>query len=141
MIVFLCLVLLSISNGNVYAENIDVQKDIKNVSTEQSPHGTHFGVKVDEGDTDHFMHEFINMLTTLGIIVAFVLIATWFLKKMFNTRIEQLNTNSVVKVIERRVLNPKTTIFLLEIKGRGLIVAESANGLTHLGDFDVGKQT
>ena len=74
------------------------------------------------------MAEFMNMLTTLGIIVVVILIATWFLKKMVSSRIQQLNTTSVIKVIERRTLTPKTSLYLLDIKGTGFILAESIMG-------------
>lgn len=100
----------------------------------------HFDIKIDEKEGDHFLNEFMSMLTTLGIIVALVLIATWFLKKMVHSRIEQMNTTSIVKIIERRSLNPKTTIFLLDIKGQGVILADSANGVTRLGDFDINEK-
>lgn len=103
----------------------------------QPPIKNHFEIKAGDNDTDHFFNEFINMMTTLGIIVAIVFIGTWFLKKILNTRIEQLNTSSLIKVIERRPINPKTTIFLLEIKGQGVILAESTNGVTQLGHFDI----
>lgn len=135
LLILIGLTFFVISARNIYAEDVNNPKD-KNVSIEQSTPNHPFGINIDENDTDHFMHEFINMMTTLGIIVAFVLIATWFLKRTFNTRIEQLNTSSVVKVVERRILNPKTTIILLEIQGKGFILAESINGVTHLGDFD-----
>lgn len=103
------------------------------------PPKNYLDIKVDEKERDHFLNEFINMLTTLGVIVAVILIATWFLKKMVHTKIQQLNTTSVIKIVERRTLTPKTSLYLLDIKGVGFIVAESINGVTSLGSFDVNE--
>jgi flagellar biogenesis protein FliO len=99
----------------------------------------YFDIKVDEKEGDRFFSEFINMLTTLGIIVLVILIATWFLKKLVNSRIEQLNTTSHIKIVERRNLNPKTSLYLIDINGSGFILAESTNGVTSLGSFDINE--
>jgi flagellar biogenesis protein FliO len=88
-------------------------------------------------DHDHFYSELMNMLTTLGLIVVIVLLATYFLKKVLHSKIEQLNTTSLVKVLERRTLSPKTAIYLLDIQGEGVIIGESINGMTHLGNFEL----
>lgn len=96
-------------------------------------------IKVNEQESDRFLSEFMNMLTTLGIIVVIILIATWFLKKMVNSRIQQLNTTSAIKVVERRTLTPKTSLYLLDINGVGFILAESTNGVTSLGSFNVNE--
>lgn len=89
-----------------------------------------------KGD-DRFMTEFLNMLTTLGLVIAVILTLTWFLKRMLNTRIQQINEQSDIKILERRALTPKSTVYLLEIKGKGFIIAESHNGITSLGTIRV----
>lgn len=84
-------------------------------------------------NNDHFFAEFIHMLTVLGFIIGLILIVAWILKKMLNTRIQQVNTTSDIKILERRSLSPKTTIYILDIKGLSVAVAESQNGATLLG--------
>lgn len=107
--------------------------------TSAHPPKNYFEIKVDDKEGDRFLSEFINMMTTLGIIVAIILIATWFLKKMMNTRMEQLNTTSEIKIIEKRLLTPKTSLYLIDIHGTGFILAESLNGVTSLGSFNVNE--
>ena len=87
-------------------------------------------------ETNRFLNEFINMMATLGLIVSLILIIAWFLKRMLNSRQEQANATSLIKVIERRSLSPKTAIYLIEIEGKSLVVAESHNGVTRLTDYD-----
>ncbi len=134
---FLLFLFFSLFSLNLQSQ--DVQEPKTTVITPSSPPSTskYFDVKVDEKEGDRFFSEFINMLTTLGLIVALILIATWFLKKMVSSRIQQLNTTSEIKIVERRNLTPKTSLYLLDIKGKGFILAESANGVTSLGSFDL----
>lgn len=81
---------------------------------------------------DHFFYQFFNMLFSLGSILVIVLIISWILKRALNTRMQQLNTNSLIKIIERRALTPKTTLYVLQIKGKDIAIAESLNGVTLL---------
>lgn len=110
-----------------------------NQAQQSKPPKNYFDIKADEKEGDRFIGEFMNMLTTLGLIVAIILIATWFLKKMVNSRIQQMNTVSLIKIVERRTLSPKTSLYLVDIHGRGFILSESINGVTSLGNFDVNE--
>ncbi len=88
----------------------------------------------DQGE-DRFTRDLMQMLASLGLLLAVVLIGTWFLKRMMHSRLKQLNTTSEIKIIEHRALTPKTSIYLLEIRGKGIVMAESVNGVTALADF------
>jgi flagellar protein FliO/FliZ len=90
----------------------------------------------EEGE-DRFLYEFMNMLTTLGLIVAAILFISWFLKRMVNTRIQQVNTTSLIKIIERRALSPKATLYLVEIYNKHIIVGETATGIANMGEFSI----
>lgn len=91
-------------------------------------------------DTNRFLSEFISMVATLGLIISLILIFAWFLKRMVNTRQEQANETSIIKMIERRSLSPKTAIYLLEIEGKSLIIAESPSGVTRLSEYDTPEE-
>jgi flagellar biosynthetic protein FliO len=84
---------------------------------------------------DRFISNFINMLTSLGLIIALIFIVSWILKRFLNTRIQQINTQSTIKIIERRALTPKTCIYLLEIEDKRIVIAESTNGVTTLSQY------
>ena len=84
---------------------------------------------------DKFYAEFINMLASLGLIIALIFIVAWFLKRLANTRLTQANSTSVIRIIEKRVISPKTALYLLEIEGTGLLIAESVSGVTRLSEF------
>lgn len=90
-------------------------------------------------DDDRFLNEFMHMLTALGIIIGGILIVSWFMKSILNTRVQKMNETSEIKILERRTLTPKTTIYLLDVKGTGVAIAESQNGVTRLGDFNLNE--
>lgn len=87
-------------------------------------------------ETDRFLTEFISMLATLGLIISLILILAWFLKRMVNNSQMQGNETSLIKIIDRRSLSPKALVYLLEIEGKTLVVAESQTGVTALAQYD-----
>jgi len=87
-------------------------------------------------ETNRFLDEFVNMVATLGLIISLILIIAWFLKRMLNTRQEKENITSIIKVLERRSLSPKSALYLIEIENKTVVIAESMNGITHLTTYD-----
>jgi len=85
---------------------------------------------------DRFFSQFLNMLFTLGLIVFALLALNWVLKRMTNSRMQQENTLSDIKILERRSLTPRTAIYVVEIKNKTIAIAESHNGLVKLSEFD-----
>lgn len=94
-------------------------------------------VDLGESNGERFFWEFVNMLSTLGVILVVLLIIVWFLKRFNQTRLDQLNTNSSIKVLERRAISQKSVIYLVEIEGSALVFAESVNGITQLTQFEL----
>ena len=141
---YICLILLLVISwssfgGPIYAQDkkpqtneITIPEEFKSV---QDPF-EEIKKESKEQDQDKFFYEFLNMLATLGLLVAALLGASWFVKRMMNTRVQQMNSSSLIKVTERRSLSPKTVIYLLEIQGKTLVVGETPAGLSKLGEFD-----
>jgi flagellar biogenesis protein FliO len=85
----------------------------------------------EEGDS-RFFQEFLSMLFSVGIILGAIFVLMWVLRRMMNARMEQVNLKSSIKIIERRPLSPKTTIYILEIHGKAVTIADSHNGVALL---------
>lgn len=88
-------------------------------------------------EEDHFFRDFVNMLTTLGLIVATIFFISWFLKRMVNTRIEQANTASIIKIVERRALSPKSALYVVEVYNKQILVGETSSGIKTLAEFPI----
>lgn len=85
-----------------------------------------------ETEPDNFQAKFFNMLFFLALLIAFMLLASWAIKRIGKNRLNQLNSLSDIKIIETRYLSAKTTIYVLEIYGQNIVIAESHTGVTYL---------
>ena len=125
--------LLSISLLSAETAAPAVQNEQTQVQTqpEQIPSFAEEPKNGEEGDS-RFFQEFLSMLFSVGIILGAIFVLMWILKRMMNARMEQVNLKSSIKIIERRPLSPKTTIYILEIHGKTVTIADSHNGVALL---------
>ncbi|MBA3958500.1 MAG: flagellar biosynthetic protein FliO [Parachlamydiaceae bacterium] len=91
-------------------------------------------------EVDQLYGEFFKMMMMLGFIIAFLFLIMWFIKRLLNTRIEQLNTSSYIKIIERRSLTPKTALYVVDVLDKRLILGESQNGINVLSEFSLPEE-
>ncbi len=107
-------------------------------SQETSTYDTHDeGNVLDNWNTNSvepqsFQEKFINMLVILGLLIAFMFLASWALKKMMKSKVSQINAGNLIKLLETRYLSTRVTIHLLEIDGKKYIIAESPTAVTSL---------
>lgn len=83
-------------------------------------------------ESDTFQSKFLNMLFLLGLLIGFMILASWALKRMMRTKMHQLNTASQIKVIETRYLSPRATLYLVEIQNQSFLIGESPTTMTYL---------
>lgn len=83
-------------------------------------------------DSGRFMGEFIKVMAAVGVMVVALLFLSWSSRKMINMKIQQANETSSLKILEKRVISPKTTLYQVEFDGRSVLMAESTNGVTLL---------
>lgn len=86
-----------------------------------------------------FSQEFSGMLVTLSGIIAAIVVLMWILKRMIKVKIEKENLSSGIRILERRILSPKTALYVVDFSGKTFAIAESTNGITLIGDLP--KQT
>lgn len=80
----------------------------------------------------NYWNEFLQMILSLGTVVIILLFVAWFLRRFINKKVLQGNQSNEIKIIERRMLSPKSTLYLLEVKDKLLLVSDSANGGTRI---------
>ncbi len=97
-----------------------------------APETAPFPLEENPKEETSFTMQLLHMLATLGLLISLVLLASWFLKKMMQTRVKQVNQSSAIKILEQRPLTHKTVISLIEIHGKEIAIAESTNGVTLL---------
>jgi len=84
---------------------------------------------------DNFQAKFLNMLFILSLLIGFMILASWLLKRMMKARITQINQASYIKVLETRQLSPKSTLYFIEIEEERVLVGESQAGLHLIAAF------
>ncbi|MFA6916744.1 MAG: flagellar biosynthetic protein FliO [Parachlamydiales bacterium] len=89
-----------------------------------------------EESSDKFTSELLNMLLTLGMLIAVIFALSYILKRMLNVKTKQENYKSTIKVLEKRALSPKSALYLVEVYGRTLVIAESPTGFNCMTTFD-----
>lgn len=79
-------------------------------------------------EADRFYGEFLKMLILLGVVIGLLLVIMWFFKRVLNSRIDQINSGSMIKILERRSLTPKTALYVIDVEGKKFLIAESHQG-------------
>lgn len=97
--------------------------------------------KAEEIGDSRFTQEFSNMLLYLAGIVVFIYILMWILKRVMLTRVDQSNRIKSIKVLETRQLNPKTTLYVVEMGNKAFALSDSINGVTYLSEVSVDNRT
>ncbi|MDF2578170.1 MAG: hypothetical protein K0S74_1654 [Chlamydiales bacterium] len=111
------------------------QDKISNNTTKQIP-----SPSLEQAEDYNFTTGLIRIASTLMFIIFLILLSAWILRRITQTRVQQLNESNVIKLVSQRALSPKTNIYLIEVLGKGIIVSESATGVQHLADIDLNKE-
>lgn len=78
----------------------------------------------------------MRVLLSLVFVLLLTAAAVYLLKRYLpGWRVTGPGRSSRISVIEARRLTPKTMLFLIEVEGKTLLVAQSADGLTKLAEF------
>jgi flagellar protein FliO/FliZ len=85
---------------------------------------------LDNGDqniapTPEYKHTFMKMMFSLLAIVFLGFITIWMFRKISKSRIEAINNLRSIKILEKRVLSPKSMLYLVEFEGQKLLISES----------------
>jgi len=75
---------------------------------------------------------FLKMFLTLIALVVGIFFTAWALKRLARGKLHQFNANRTIKIIERRALSPKTMLYLVEVRGKQAMIAESQLEVKHL---------
>lgn len=123
-----------------FAQDADTsQKQEQTVETPDSKDNDFFDLG--EAPTNYKGAFMKMMLTMLGLIVLIV-ISVWLLRRVSHGRMKQMNYGRSIKVIERRPLSAKSILYLVEISGKKVVIAESqveVRGITTADHFTDGE--
>jgi flagellar biogenesis protein FliO len=84
------------------------------------------------GQSYNYTNDFVNMLLSLLVVILVLMGTLWVLKKLMRSRLTYLNDTSAIRVLEKRVLNQKAALYLVEVMGKGVLICESSAGIQTL---------
>jgi flagellar biogenesis protein FliO len=68
---------------------------------------------------------FLKMILSVIAVVVLGSITIWSFKRMAKSRVYTANQNKEIKILEKRMLSPKSILYLIEYSGKKMIVSES----------------
>lgn len=78
------------------------------------------------------MSSFLNMIFALAVILGLLLGAVYLLKKFLPNAAPGLVDNSIINVVASRYLGPKSSVMIVEILGKVVVIGVSADKLSYL---------
>jgi flagellar biogenesis protein FliO len=66
-----------------------------------------------------------KMVLTLVGLIALVILTVWVLRRLSQGRLRHLNSQRSIKIVEKRVLSPKSMLYVVEVGGQKLLISES----------------
>ena len=67
----------------------------------------------------------IKMILTMIVVVALLTVTFWFLRRLIQNRLRKGVGVQSIKILEKRMISPKSMLYLLEVEGQKILLAES----------------
>ncbi|MBF8262760.1 MAG: hypothetical protein HW387_425 [Parachlamydiales bacterium] len=67
----------------------------------------------------------IKMFLTMFALIALLFVSYWFLRRLIQTRLKKGVGTDSIKIIEKRMISPKSMLYLVEVEGQKVLLAES----------------
>jgi flagellar protein FliO/FliZ len=79
---------------------------------------------------------FVKMMLTLFALAALLFGTLWFLRKIIQQRLQKGPKDSSIVILEKRMISPKTMLYLVEIENKKVLLAESHLEIKRIESFD-----
>jgi flagellar protein FliO/FliZ len=68
---------------------------------------------------------FAKMFITFIVLILLLVGTYWFLRKIIQQRLQKGSSNSAIQILEKRMISPKTMLYLIEVENKKVLIAES----------------
>jgi flagellar protein FliO/FliZ len=79
---------------------------------------------------------FVKMLLTFVVLVGLLILSYWFLRRLIQNRLTKGVGDQSIQVLEKRMISPKTTLYLIEVENKRILIAESHLEIKRLEGLD-----
>ena len=73
---------------------------------------------------------------TLVAVIGLLIVSVWMLKRLAKFRDQKMNFGRSIKILEKRPLSPKTSLYFIEMGDKKIIIAESQLDVRHIATFE-----
>ncbi len=118
LLTFLCFS-LAFANKTVFLPNE------KGILAEQKDEGTIETLDENALQTPEYKHTFMKMMLSLVALIVLSIVTVWMFRRISKARVEAINNLRSIKILEKRVLSPKSMLYLVEYENQKFIISES----------------
>jgi flagellar protein FliO/FliZ len=83
-----------------------------------------------------FILSILKMLSALALVLGLMVVAMYFLRKFMNKTGGGVETDELVKIVSTRYLGPKSSIVILDVLGRVVVVGVTNQQISLLTEID-----
>lgn len=80
---------------------------------------------------------FAKMFLTLIVLVILLFVSYWFVRRLIQQRLQKGVGNAAIQILEKRMISPKTMLYLIEVDKKKILIAESHLEIKRLEGFEV----
>ncbi|HSX11691.1 MAG TPA: flagellar biosynthetic protein FliO [Chlamydiales bacterium] len=77
----------------------------------------------------------VKMFLSLIVLVALLFISYWFLRRLIQNRLQKGGGEQAIQILEKRMISPKTMLYIIEVENKKILVAESQLEVKRLGEL------
>ena len=81
--------------------------------------------------------ELTKVMTILIVLIVGLFLTVWLVKRGFQNRFRSGGGKNQIQVIESRPISPKTVLYLIEVRGKKFLMAESQLEVKRIGDVEI----
>ncbi|MBS0626483.1 MAG: flagellar biosynthetic protein FliO [Verrucomicrobia bacterium] len=67
----------------------------------------------------------IHMLLTIVAIIVLLFASIWYIRRLIQNRLQKGVGEQAIQILEKRMISPKTMLYLVEVEGKKTLIAES----------------
>lgn len=80
---------------------------------------------------------FLKMMLTFAVLILLLFGTYWVIKRLIRTRLQSGGSTAAIHILEKKMLSPKTMLYLIEVDNKKILMAESQLEIKRLESFAV----
>lgn len=83
---------------------------------------------------------FFKMLMTFAALILLLLGTYWIIRRLIQQRLQKGVGQQAIQILEKKMLSPKTILYLVEVENKKVLIAESHLEIKRIESFDLASE-